>query len=224
MQRLASLCRILFLLSVALPLTMAGQVRVSEIAHKVDERYNSLQTMKADFVESYRGAGMTRQESGTLYLKRPGRMRWDYSEPEHKLFIVDGKNAWFYVPGEQQVHKTPVKNLDDLRSPLRYLLGKTQLQKEFEGLSFAPDVKPLNAGDVVLRGVPKTMKDRIEQVLLEVNDKGQLDRIQVDETDGSVTEFVFRNIEENAPVASNVFTFKAPPGTEVVEDEGLAPQ
>ncbi len=69
--------------------------------------------------------------------------------------------AWFYVPGEQQARRTPVKQLDDLRSPLRYLLGKTKLEKELDGLSLAPDQKPVNSGDVVLRGVPKGMRERV---------------------------------------------------------------
>ena len=100
---------------------------VSDIAERVDRYYNSLQSLKADFTESYRGAGMQRSESGTLWLKQPGRMRWEYRAPAEKLFISDGKTAWFYVPGEQRASKSPVKKLDDLRSPLRFLLGHTTM-------------------------------------------------------------------------------------------------
>ena len=108
-------------------------------------------------------------------------MRWDYDQPRPKLFLTDGHTAWFYVPGEQQARRTPVKQLDDLRSPLRYLLGKTKLEKELDGLSLAPDQKPLNAGDVVLRGVPKGMGERVEQTLLEVTPDGLIARIVVEE-------------------------------------------
>ena len=80
---------------------------------------------------------------------------------------------------------TPVKQLDDLRSPLRYLLGKTKLEKELDGLSLAPDQKPVNAGDVVLRGVPKGMRDRVAQTLLEVTPDGLIVRIVIEELDGS---------------------------------------
>src|SRR5947209_3282527 len=62
----------------------------NKIAAQVDKKYNSLQTFKADFVELYSGAGVARQESGTLSLKRPGRMRWDYRQPTQKLFVSDG--------------------------------------------------------------------------------------------------------------------------------------
>src|ERR1019366_5316734 len=124
--RFWSLGVIVFLL---FPGLLSAQGDVHAIADKVDQRYNHLQTLEAQFSETYSGAGMTRKESGTLTLKKPGRMRWDYDQPRPKMFLTDGTTAWFYVPGERQVRRAPVKQLDDLRSPLRYLLGKTKLEK-----------------------------------------------------------------------------------------------
>ena len=172
--------------------------------------------MEAQFNETYKGAGLTRTESGTLLLKKPGRMRWDYDQPRPKLFVTDGGNAWFYVPGEQQARRTPVKQLEDYRSPLRYLLGKTKLEKELEGLSLASDVQPLNAGDVVLRGVPKGMQERVSQTLLEVTPEGLITRIVVEELDGSVTEFRFLQQKENVEIPDQKFHFVPPAGVEVV--------
>ncbi len=123
-----------------------AQTDVHALAAKVDQRYDHMHTLQAQFTETYSGAGMTRTESGTLLLKKPGQMRWDYDQPRPKLFLTDGHTAWFYVPGERQARRTPVKQLDDLRSPLRYLLGKTKLEKELDGLSLAPDQKPVNRG------------------------------------------------------------------------------
>lgn len=189
---------------------------VHAIASKVDQRYDHIRTLEAQFTESYIGAGMSRSESGTLLLKKPGRMRWDYSQPRSKLFLIDGKTAWFYVPGEHQARMMPVQQLDDLRSPLRYLLGKTKLEKELEGLSLAPDVKPVNPGDIVLRGIPKGMKDRVEQTLLEISPDDWIVRIVVDELDGSTTEFRFLKQKENVEIPDQQFRFTPPPGVEVV--------
>src|SRR4051795_11134127 len=127
---------------------------VSSVARQVDERYNHLQTLTADFTEIYQGSGMERTESGTLWLKKPGKMRWEYRSPREKLFVSDGKDAWFYVPEDRQARKESAKKLEDIRSPLAFLLGKTKLQKELKGLSLAPDKQPMQAGDVMLRGVP----------------------------------------------------------------------
>ncbi|HZU44284.1 MAG TPA: outer membrane lipoprotein chaperone LolA [Terriglobales bacterium] len=195
---------------------IAGPPDVSTVAGNVDRHYNNLRSFEAEFTESYRGAGIERNESGTLWLKRPGKMRWEYRQPKPKLFISDGKNAWFYVPGERQARKTSVKKLEDLRSPLQYLLGHTKLEKEFAGLSFAPDIKPAQAGDVVLRGVPRNMQG-IQEVLLEITPEHQIARIAVDEVDGAVTEYTFSGQKENVQIADNAFRFSAPPGTEVIE-------
>ncbi len=194
-----------------------GPVNVRQLAAAVDRRYNTLQSLQSEFTEIYRSAGSSRTESGTLWLKRPGKMRWEYRTPREKLFITNGGTAWFYVPGEPLARKTALKKLDDLRSPLRYLLGKTRLEKEFEGLSLAPDVKPLAAGDVVLRGVPKGAQDRVSQVLLEVDATHQINRIVIEEADGSTTEFRFQNQKENVQLSDQRFKFAPPPGVETIE-------
>jgi outer membrane lipoprotein carrier protein len=143
-------------------------------------------------------------------------MRWVYTEPRPKLFVTDWHTAWFYVPGEKQARRTPIKQLDDLRSPLRYLLGKTKLEKELDGLSLAPDQTPMKAGDIVLRGVPKGMRDRVEQTLLEVTPDGLIDRIVIEELDGSATEFRFHQQKENVQIPDQQFHFVPPTGVEVV--------
>jgi outer membrane lipoprotein carrier protein len=192
---------------------------VHAIAQAVDERYNHLHTLQADFAEIYRGAGMERTESGTLWLKKPGKMRWEYRSPRDKLFLSDGKDAWFYVPGEREVRRTAVKKLDDLRSPMAFLLGKTKLEKELQSLSVAPDLAPLAAGDVVLRGVPKSLEDRVSQVLLEITPEHWIGRIIIEEVDGSVTEYRFTNQREDVAVPDQKFQFVVPDGVEVIDGE-----
>ncbi len=194
---------------------------VHEIADDVDHRYNDLRTMQAHFTETYRGNGMERTESGLLQLKKPGKMRWEYEAPRPKLFVTDGKLAWFYVPGENQARQAQVKNLEDLHSPLRYLLGHTKLEKEFTGLSLAPDVKPTGAGDTVLRGVPASMADRVSQVLLEITPEHRIARLVVEELDGSTTEFGFTAEQDNVSLPDQRFAFHPPPGVEVVEGKEL---
>ena len=192
---------------------------VHTIASAVDNHYNHLRSLQAEFTEIYRGNGVERIESGTLWLKKPRKMRWEYRSPREKLFLTDGRDAWFYIPGERQVRKEPFKKLEDLRSPLGFLLGKLKLEKELDGLSIATDRTPLNPGASVLRGVPKAIADRVNQIVLEIMPDSRIARIEVEEVDGGVTEYQFRQQKENVAVEDARFHFDAPQGVVMVEGE-----
>jgi outer membrane lipoprotein carrier protein len=200
---------------------------VHSVAQAVDEHYNHLRTLQADFTEEYRGAGMERTESGTVWLakgglKKPGKMRWEYRSPKEKLFVSDGKDAWFYVPGDRQARRTEARKLDDVRSPLAFLLGKSKLEKELSGLSLALDVTPVEAGDVVLRGVPQALADRISEILIEVTPGHRIARIVIDEVDGTATEYRFSEQKEDVAIPEARFQFNPPAGTETIEG-GIEP-
>jgi outer membrane lipoprotein carrier protein len=199
----------------------ASAADVKALAAAVDAHYNALQSLEADFTEVYRGAGMDRTESGTLWLKKPGKMRWEYRSPKEKLFLSDGKVVWFYVPADRQATKEPAKKLEDLRSPLAFLLGKTKLEKELRGLSLAPDVTPIESGDVVLRGVPQAIAEQVSEVLLEITPEHEIRQITLQDVDGSATEYRFTDQKGDVAVANVQFEFRPPAGTEVVE--GLEP-
>ena len=204
-------------LAVVMPATALPNVHA--VAQAVDEHYNHLESLQADFTEIYQGSGMERVESGTLWLKKPGKMRWEYRSPEEKLFVGDGKDAWLYLPVERQVRKSSLRKLDDLRSPLAFLLGKMKLEKELQALSFAPDVQTWKPEDAMLRGVPRGLQDRVNQVLLEVTPEHQIARILIHGVDDSITEYRLSRQRENLEVPDSQFHFVAPAGSEVVEDE-----
>jgi outer membrane lipoprotein carrier protein len=160
--------------------------------------------------------GLDRTETGILLLKKPGRMRWSYTAPIGKVFILDGKFGWFYTPGDNQATRISAKKLDDLRSPLRLLLGHTQLQKELDNVTVTP-----SGPGYTISGVPKGMAQRVRLLTLSVTASGEIDKMRLEEMDGSVTEFTFSAMQENVPTRAADFTFTPPPGVEVVD--GLAP-
>jgi outer membrane lipoprotein carrier protein len=186
------------------------------LIRKVDDHYNHLKSLRAHYTEHYAGMGMDRTESGTLLLKKPGRMRWNYDKPVGKVFVLDGKYAWFYTPGDAQAQRIPAKQLDDLRSPLRFLLGHTQLKKELDHLTVSPE----GAG-FRISGVPKGMEQRVKLLTLGVTTAGTIERMRLEEVSGAVTEFHFSGIEEDIPVKDEDFVFRAPAGVRVVN--GLPP-
>jgi len=195
---------------------------VRQFARAVDEHYNHLRSLQSDFTEIYRGDGAERVESGTLWLKKPRKMRWEYRSPKEKLFISDGQAVWFYLPAERQLRKTSLRKLDDWRSPLAFLLGKTKLENELRGLSKAVDQSPLDPANTLLRGVPQSivsesMAGQVSEVQLEITPSDQIVRIVLMEADGATTEFRFAGWKENLELSDSRFQFTAPPGVETVE-------
>ncbi len=193
----------------------AGQ-DAAAVLKRVDGHYDRLHTLRARYVEHYTGMGMDRTEAGTLLLARPGRMRWDYDAPVGKVFVLDGKYAWSYTPGDAQVQRVAAKKLDDLRSPLRFLLGQTHLAKELMGIR----VVAIEGGHRIT-GVPRGMEARFRELALQVDEAGAIRMLRLEELDGAATEFTFSDLREEAAIAAKAFTFAAPPGVSVVE--GLPP-
>jgi outer membrane lipoprotein carrier protein len=183
------------------------------LAQRIDRHYNQLHSLKAGFSESYEGLGIRRAESGTLLLLKPGRMRWDYNSPAGKLFLLDGKYAWFYSRGDSQVQRIPAKELDDLRSPLRFLLGHTEIEKELNNLTLASAAE----GRLALSGQPKGLEKRVSRLTLTVTGDGVITGIEIEEVDGALTRFTFTGEQLNAPVTADTFHFTPPSGVPVVD-------
>jgi outer membrane lipoprotein carrier protein len=209
------LARALLLLSICCAPYLLAQDN-DAIVRRVDDHYNHLSSLRAHYTEHYTGMGMDRTEEGTLLLKKPGRMRWSYATPVGKVFVLDGKFAWFYTPGDAQATRVPAKQLDDLRSPLRFLLGHTQLTKELDSFVVVP-----NGSGFQISGVPKGMAQRVKLLSLVIAATGAIERMRLEEVDGSVTEFAFSDLQENVPLKDADFAFIPPPGVTVVQ--GLPP-
>ncbi len=195
----------------------APALNAHDLAQRVDHHYNQLHSLKAQFNEEYEGLGRARTESGTLLLLKPGRMRWDYSNPSGKLFLLDGKFAWSYSKGDPQVQRIAAKQLDDLRSPLRFLLGHTQLEKEIDHLA----VSPAANGQFMLAGVPHGQENRVQRLALTVSADGTIIAIEIQETDGAKTRFSFSGEQTNVPIPPATFKFTPPAGVPVVD--GMPP-
>jgi outer membrane lipoprotein carrier protein len=203
---------------VGAPLSLRAHAQdIPALARSVDDHYNHIRSLQSDFTEIYRGEGAERVESGTLWLKKPRKMRWEYRSPKEKLFVSDGQVVWFYLPAERQLRKTTLRKLDDLRSPLAFLLGKTKLESELLGLSKAVDQSPLDPGNTLLRGVPKAALGDVNEVQLEITPVGRIFRIVLMGADGSSTEFRFTNWKENMVTGDERFQFTPPAGVETVE-------
>ena len=118
----------------------------------MERRYRAAKTLQATFLERYTENGRTaRVESGVAYFRRPGKMRWEYAAPENNLFLIDGKNAWFYVPADHTVTRVPAKQSTDWRTPLALLAGETKVSKVCAKIELVADEKTESAQNAVFR-------------------------------------------------------------------------
>jgi outer membrane lipoprotein carrier protein len=198
---------------IALPAAAIGQ-EIDGLLKTVESRYNRAQSLKLDFSETYIGIGRPAQtESGVLYLHKPGRMRWEYTSPAGKIFLSDGKEVLQYTPGDTQAARSKLKQSEDMRAPLAFLLGKLDFAKEFK--SFRTNVDP--AGRWII-AEPKSDNLAYSEVEFLASSDGQIHRVRVTGQDRSKLDFSFSNEQLNAPVSPSMFTFRPPAGVQVVEE------
>jgi outer membrane lipoprotein carrier protein len=190
------------------------------IANRVENHYQKLRTMQVTFLERYRQGKNVRVESGTAYFSRPGRMRWEYEAPEEKLFLVDGRNAWFYVPADRTATRAKVKESDNWHTPLALLAGRLR-PGVLSRLCGTLETQPVGAG-YGLRCVPKDKQASFREMLLEMDDDFRLARLLIREAGDVETEFRFADWKENVALAEVLFHFSAPKGVAIVEEQSIA--
>ncbi len=192
----------------------AADPALDRLLKAVETRYNQAKTLQVVFHEDYTPQGRPRRsEGGVLQLRKPGRMRWDYTQPKGKLFVSDGKNLWLYTPDDNQVEKMKLKASDDMRAPLAFLLGKLNFQKEFRNLKAVPE----GAGQRIA-AEPATENLPYSSVEFVVQPDARIQMVKVVGYDHSVIEFRFEDEKIDPPLDDKLFKFQAPQGAKVVED------
>jgi outer membrane lipoprotein carrier protein len=173
--------------------------------------------LAADFIQVYHGPdGRTVRESGRLLLRRNGKARWEYLQPERKLFISDGKNVYFYVAGEPHASRTSVKQSADPQIPFLFLLGRNDLRREFTRIELLSDERALASGNRVLRLFPARVPEEFKKLLVEVNPATfEVRRVVIFERGGSRMDFLLNSVRENYIAPDGDFTFTAPPGVTI---------
>ena len=140
-------------------------------------------------------------------------MRWNYAKPAGKFFLSDGKFFYFYSPSTKQVEKTKLKDADDMRVPLAFLIGKLDFDRDFGRFEYSKTAEGLN-----VKAHPKNFeKSAYKEVDFLVDEQFTIRKLTVTGQDSSVMSFQFRNELRNKPQTADLFEMKLPPGAELVE-------
>ncbi len=213
----ALLSSLLLLLLAALAVSAADEVDV--VRRGVERHYNRVSTLEAEFVQRHTLGATTIVESGRVYFRKGGRMRWEYDSPEEKLFLADGEFAYLYVPQEKQVRRQSIKQSPDWQAAFALLLGRVDLSRVFGRIELVQVHHLDSPARMQLRGQARSAKQPFSEIWFDLNESYQVLRIEVRQRDGGLMEFHFRNWRENLPLAPDLFRLSVPPGTAWV-DEG----
>lgn len=206
-----------FFFLAAIGVSLAGANETERLIQHIENRYNAAQTLSVRFVENFEFQGHRRPaESGTLTLRKKGKMRWDYSQPAGKLFISDGKTVYLYTPTGNRVEKMPVRDTEDMRAPLAFLLGHLDLKKEFTNFN----ERTTSEGNW-LSASAKNDRVPYESVQMLVGEDGEIERLKILGRDGATMAFAFEGEQINTPVPDSSFRFAIPQGAEIVDAVGF---
>jgi outer membrane lipoprotein carrier protein len=202
------------------PRTRAAEVSAAQLTQALQLKYDSIKDFSADFVHTYQGGVLHKRltEHGHVLIKKPGRMRWDYTAPEKKLFVSDGVKIYSYVPEDNQVIVSAVPEGDRAGAPVLFLAGKGNLTRDF-----TPEIVDVPAGFPpqarAIKLVPKAPQPDYDSLILVVDQPSLMLRgIVTIDAQGGRSAIAFENLKENVGTPDKMFAFSIPRGAEVITD------
>lgn len=203
------------------PIAFAQGATADTVARDLQRKYDRVTDFSADFVHSYRGGVLKQQatERGTLLVKKPGKMRWEYTNPEKKLFVSDGHKIYSYIPQDRQVIVGTMPRDEQAPTPALFLTGKGDITRDFAAVF--DKVAEAQPGSVALKLTPKRREPEYESLTLVVDPKTlSLQMLITVDSQGGRSAFTFSNLKENVGVADSQFVFRMPRNVDVVTDGG----
>ncbi len=197
----------------------ANALSQKEIIERVEKRFVSIRSFTANFQQNFYDASMDEVEksSGTVKLKKPLKMLWNYEKPEKQLLVADGKKLYFYVPADRQVIVESLKKILGASSPLLFLAGEKRLDELFT-ISLAGDANKDKIHYVELNLEPKEKSVSVTRMAIRVDAKDYtIISFTLYDWTGNHTEVVFKEMKINGKMDDGTFVFKRPKGVEMIE-------
>jgi outer membrane lipoprotein carrier protein len=193
----------------------AQRSELDALINSIEARYGRMRGLAAEFEQTYSAPGLqrVRRERGRLVLQRPRRMRWEYDPKPGKLFIVNERDVWLYIPADREATRADLNSVSDARFPFLFLLGQTNLRREFRSITLMESNS--QAETRTLRLVPRSSSSGLREIFLEVSSDGRIMKATLVDNAGSTSEVTLRNVRENFIAPMDAFEFRPPPGVTV---------
>jgi outer membrane lipoprotein carrier protein len=191
-----------------------------ELVERMQKSFDAAQDFSAEFAHTHYAAarkGKGRTESGMLYIKKPGLMRWDYSEPTVKNFVIDGKRLWFYKPEESQVIVNDKYQEADISAGLSFLWSSKRLTNDFEVRHFTgKDPQDKVVPETAVKLTPKKPDPNVKELVFYLNKEAMIEKAIAKDHLGNLNVLELRNIKLNQGLKKEAFLFVPPDGVKVV--------
>lgn len=198
---------------------------LSEVVEKIQSAYETTTDWKAEFhqVTQIQGFDTPITSRGRLYIKKPGKLRWDYLEPNRHQILVNQEKIWIYTPEQKQVIVSPFAQVSDSQLPLHLLTGAGRLDRDFT-VQWTDPAQPLSNGAPALTLIPKDPRTDLTRLLIEVDPvRYFITRLTLFETHGNQSRFQFSQIRNNTGLKDPFFVFTPPKGVVIVESPPAPP-
>jgi outer membrane lipoprotein carrier protein len=187
------------------------------VVAKIQKYYDQTKDLHAKFEQTLESGagGRAKKASGEVWLKKPGKMRWDYTKPEKKLMVADGTTLWVYEAEDGQALKQDMR-ASTLPAQVSFLVGQGKLSDEFD--ASITTVEGLGQpGDTLVKLVPKSGTTAYRYLVFVVDAKsGMVKETMIYDQQGGTNRLAFTTVEQNKGVADGKFSFSPPPGTKII--------
>jgi outer membrane lipoprotein carrier protein len=210
------ICNVLFtlLLLGALP-GSAFALDAVAVVDAIQKQYDNTDTFQAKFVQkSYlKILGQSQKAEGTVSIKKPGKMKWDYKAPDRQILVSNDQGLWLYLPDEKQVTKMKVQSVYSSNTPALFLAGRGKLTKSFT-VGKVTEERGLYVAELIPRDKVQSLS---KMVLLADKKSYQIVGSRVYDNLGNKTEMLFSDVRTNPSLKSKLFQFEVPKGVELID-------
>jgi len=196
---------------------------VDEIVAKIQKQYEVHEDFKAHFVQEslVKSLGKKQVAEGTVFFKKPGKMRWNYQKPVKQEIISDGKSLWNYRPDDKQVVVSPMSRAFQSKVPSTFLAGIGNLKRDFKA-RWAQE--PSSQEHYLLELTPQESQGGLEKLVLLVDRENfKIHQARIQDLMGNVTQINFSKIQFNNRLSDSLFSFTPPKGVEIFQMPGTSP-
>jgi outer membrane lipoprotein carrier protein len=195
-----------------------ARLPLKDVVDKIQKRYDGAKDFRARFTQTLTNAAFGRKtsSSGEVLLKKPGRMRWNYTSPEPKMYLADGATLWLYEPEDKQAFKQDLKS-SQLPAALAFLTGTGKLSAEFD-ISFAKAAAYGSPSDYVLALSPKAAQAQVKSILFVVDPTTfDVRETVIHDPQGNVNDLTFSDLRFNTALPDATFKWSPPAGVRLVD-------